>query len=181
MKIWEFHPALVHFPIAFFLAAVALDLYSLKRPRELLTRAAAGLYVAGVLTGIASGIAGIVAWFTAPHSDEVHALMYWHPALALAMLAIFTVVAIWRWKGRATAPRPWAWVMSLVGTVLLLVAGYLGGYLVYHGAAGVTVPGGGSHHHGEDDHPHGEGKEKGPRPPSAGEVLEEKGHEDHKH
>ena len=34
MKPWEFHPIVVHFPIAFLLAGVVLDVAAVRRPRE---------------------------------------------------------------------------------------------------------------------------------------------------
>ncbi len=173
MRPWEIHPALVHFPIAFLLAAVALDLYALRRPKEILGRMAAGLYVAGVASGLLAGAAGVLAWFTFPHDDAFHALMYWHPGLALASLAVFAVVAVKRWKGRAQpAPRRLG-MLGVLGAVLLLVAGALGGHLVYHGAAGVVAPG--------SPAAGGHGDEGGPRPPSAEDVLKGSGHEGQEH
>ena len=173
MHPWEFHPMLVHFPIGLLLTAVALDLVGLIRPREILGRTAAGLYIGGVATGLLAGAAGILAWFTAPHSDEAHELMYWHPGVALASMAVFAVVAIRRWKGRAQPARPGLWKLGILGAVLLLVAGALGGHLVYHDGTGIAgLHGAGGHHHGHGD-------EGGPRPPSAEDVLKDSGHEGH--
>lgn len=41
MNLWEIHPMLVHFPIAFLLAAAALDLPALRWPRESVAQAGA--------------------------------------------------------------------------------------------------------------------------------------------
>ena len=45
-KPWEFHPMLVHFPIAFLIGGVAVELFALRRPGEMLHRAAAWLLLA---------------------------------------------------------------------------------------------------------------------------------------
>lgn len=156
MKPWEFHPALVHFPIALFLAGVAADLWALLKPRENLTRAAAGLYLAGVVTAIPAVGAGILAWYTVPHSDGVHDLMVWHPIVALACVAVFSVLAVLRWKHRAVRARPLSWVLGSAGTVLLFAAGYMGSTLVYKGGVGVEMAGGGQ----GGGHGHGGGKEQ---------------------
>jgi hypothetical protein len=65
MEPWEFHPALVHFPIAFLLGAVIYDLYdwwradlNANRPRI-----ATGLLLAGTLTAALAALAGLVAFF----------------------------------------------------------------------------------------------------------------------
>ena len=167
MHIWEFHPALVHFPIAFLLAAVALDLYGLARPKGILDRMAAGLYVAGVAGGILAAAAGVAAWFTVPHPGEAHALMLWHPGLALASMAVFAVVAVRRWKGRAQPEGPRLRALGVLGAILLLAAGALGGHLVYRDAVGVSGP--------------GLPEAEGPRPPSAEEVLKKGAHDGHGH
>src|SRR5262245_19098066 len=51
MQVWEIHPALVHFPLAFFVAAVVLEWFGGARPSETRTLAEAGLLVAGVVAG----------------------------------------------------------------------------------------------------------------------------------
>src|SRR5437870_1754658 len=45
---WEIHPAVVHFPVALLLCAVALDLFAWWRKRSGYMRPIAGLLVAGV-------------------------------------------------------------------------------------------------------------------------------------
>ena len=51
MEPWEYHPALVHFPIAFLIGAVLLDLYAWRRGEPAPARVATGLLLAGVATG----------------------------------------------------------------------------------------------------------------------------------
>ena len=156
---WEAHPATVHFPIAFLLGAVALDLYAWRRGRADLTRVATGLLAAGVITGVVSAAAGAVAFFTVPaHTAEAHRLMYWHLGLMAAALTVFAGAAVARRRNQP--PAAWARVAGLLGGLLLLVGAYLGGRLVYRGGAGVDPAilapevRGGHGHEGEPRTPH---------------------------
>lgn len=142
MTWWEVHPALVHFPIAFLLGGVAVDLYARRKPRESLARAATGLYVAGTLSGLVAAVAGIVAFFTVPHAGGLaHDLMYWHPGVSLASLALFAGLAFRRWRSRIAPAGPGTLILSLLASALLAAGGFLGGYMVYHLEVGVTRDG----------------------------------------
>lgn len=137
-KPWELHPMLVHFPIAFLLGGVVLLLWARRRPSETLHRMGAGLLLAGMILGWTAAAAGGLAYFTVPaHTEEGHALMYWHLGLGLAMLAVFTWLSIVRWRRRTTAAHNSHLVAALVGSVLLMLTGYVGGSIVYHHGAGV--------------------------------------------
>ena len=163
---WEAHPATVHFPIAFLVGGVALDLYAWWRGRADLARVATGLVAAGVVTGVVAGATGTLAFFTVPaHTAEAHRLMYWHLGLMAGALVVFIGVTVVR--RRREPPTVWVRVAGLFGVLALLVGAYLGGNIVYRGGAGVDpailapeVRGG--HGHGEPprvpqpekDHPH---------------------------
>jgi uncharacterized membrane protein len=135
---WEIHPALNHLPIAFLLGGVALDLYAWGRGRPDLARAATGLFVAGVLTGVLTAAAGLLAFFTVPgHTEEAHRLMYWHLGIQAAALLLFAWPAWQRWRDRAAAPTSGGRLVVCLAAVLLLTGSAIGGYLVYHGGAGV--------------------------------------------
>lgn len=171
MRPWEIHPALVHFPIAFLLGSVALDAFAWVRRRDDLAWVVYGLLVAGVATGWLTALAGLLAYFTVmAHTEEAHGLMIWHLALNVAMLALFTGVAIARRRHRAGPPPVGSRVVVLVAAVLLMIGGALGGYVVYHGGAGVlpellapAIRGG---------HSHG-GEAGGPMPMQGGHQHQE--------
>ena len=134
---WEFHSMLVHFPIALLLAGVALDLYAGWRGRPNLLPTVRGLLVSGVLTGILAALAGILAFFMVPaHTEEAHHLMYWHLGVQSAALALFAWAA-WARRGTAVAPPTAARMAGWVAALLLVVGSGIGGYVVYHGGAGV--------------------------------------------
>lgn len=133
---WEAHPATVHFPVAFLIGAVALDLYAWWKGRADLARLATGLMAAGVLTGVVAAATGLLAFFTVPaHTAEAHRLMYWHLGLMAGAVTVFAVVTVAR--RRDEPPVVWVRVAGLFGVAVLLVGAYLGGSLVYRGGAGV--------------------------------------------
>lgn len=135
---WEVHPATAHFPMALLLSAVALDLYAWWRERPGLVRPVAGLLVAGLLTGMVTAVAGLVAYFTVPaHTSDAHTLMYWHLGIMAAALALFAWPSWVRWRAGLNRPtRAIRWA-GIVGAVLIAIGGALGGHIVYRGGAGV--------------------------------------------
>lgn len=136
---WELHPALVHFPIAFLLAAAVLDLLGGHR-REETARWATGLAVAGCATGAAAAIAGVVAWMTIPgHPEGAHSVMTWHAVVQSLALALFTVRGILGWRAPRRVPGMVPRVIGWLGAAALLVGSSLGGHLVFHQGIGVTV------------------------------------------
>ena len=168
MEPWELHPAIVHFPLAFLFGGVVMDLVALRTRKEGHTRAASGLYIGGILSALPAIATGIIAWFTVPHSDEVHILMFWHPGLAIFSVLLFAFSTWLRWRERWRPPRAPQIALILLASMALAAAGYVGGYLVYNGGVGIVGP--------EEKRPVENGDERTPatRPPSAEDVLEEK-------
>jgi len=156
MPPWEIHPALVHFPIAFFLGGVTLDLFAWWMRREGLGRIATGLLAAGAVMAVPTALAGLLAFFTVPaHTAAAHNLLFWHLGLEVAAVLLFTAVVIVRWRDGLALPGAASRGFGLLATAILIVGSYLGGNLVYHGGAGVDpqilapeVREG--HHHGEE-------------------------------
>jgi uncharacterized membrane protein len=154
----EIHPALVHFPIAFFLGGVTLDLYAWWMRREDLARIAIGLLAAGVVMAVPTALAGLLAFFTVPaHTAAAHDIMIWHLVSEVAAVALFTAVVIVRWRNGLALPGAAARGLGLLAAVILLVASYLGGVLPYHEGAGVNpqilapeIREGHSHSHGAE-------------------------------
>lgn len=149
---WEVHPALVHFPIAFLLGGVALDLFAwwrLRRqenPTEVapelraLTQFATGLLIAGVLAGVPAVLTGFIAYVTAPlYVADTNIL--WHLSVSLSSLTLFAWVAFMRWLDWASSPTFVARITGLVAAVLLAAGAALGGHLVYRGGAAGFNPG----------------------------------------
>lgn len=138
---WEIHPALVHFPIAFLLGGVVVGLYAWWRGRTDLERIATGLLIAGAVMGLIAGLAGFLAFFTLPetHTEQTHILMYWHLGIQLSAVLLFAVCAWLRWRSWDVAPGAGTRLIGWLGAILLLIGAWLGGYIVYHGGAGIDA------------------------------------------
>lgn len=133
---WEAHPATVHFPIAFLIGAVALDLYAWGRGRGELAGAATGLMAAGVVLGLVALATGLLAFFTvSAHTAEAHDLMYWH--LGLNTVAIVLFAAVFFLRRRPGGPGTGIRIAGLLAAALIAAGGFLGGRIVYRGGAGV--------------------------------------------
>lgn len=136
MNIWELHPALVHFPIAFLLGGVALDLYG--RRSEGKVAAATYLLIAGLIAAAVAAVAGVVAFNTVPenHTEEAHRLIYPHIVTSVVAVVLFTVVCYARWR-RPSAVSPTIRWVGVAGAVFLIVGAAIGGRIVYQGGMGV--------------------------------------------
>ena len=136
---WEIHPALVHFPIAFLLGGVVLDLYAWASGRIALEQTATGLLIAGVVAGLIAGLTGLLAFLTMPmtHTQQAHDLIYWHLGIQLGAVVLFAVCAWLRWRSWSIAPGAETRLIGWIGAIVLLVGSWLGGFIVYHGGAGI--------------------------------------------
>lgn len=132
VELWEIHPALTHFPIAFLMAGVVLDVYAWWRGKPSLEQVATGLLVAGFLTGVLAALAGVLAFFTVPaHTEAAHRLMYWHMGIQAGALLLFAWPIWQRWRSWSAAPH--TRVAASFAALLLLIGSGIGGYVVYHG------------------------------------------------
>ena len=139
----NWHPAFVHFPIAFATAAVFLmvigKLYKVK-----LWAKQCLLFGRWMLWGAAlfACIAAVFGWFASnsvEHDAPSHAAMMLHRNWALATLAALSVLAAWDyWRGRS-GQLPSGSLIFLLGVVwlLLISTAWHGGELVYRYGLGV--------------------------------------------
>jgi len=133
----EIHPALNHFPIAFLIGGVILDLYAWWRQQENLQRIATALMLAGIIMGLVTAAAGFLAFFTvSAHTETAHVLMYWHLGIQAASILIFAIVVRRRWNTFGS-PLGSSRALEILAAVGLLVGSYIGGFIVYQGGAGV--------------------------------------------
>ena len=122
-----FHPMIVHFPIAFFPAALFTAVVGRRRPA--FGAPVQFLVVAG---GIVAPIAALLGWFNAGFElVDNDKLLLVHRWLGTAMGVGGLALAVWAWR------RPWedrgaGMILSLtVMTIAIAVQGWFGGALVY--------------------------------------------------
>ncbi|MDQ3471709.1 MAG: hypothetical protein M3428_04965 [Pseudomonadota bacterium] len=122
-----FHPMIIHFPIAFFPAALFTAIVGRRRPA--FSAPVQFLVVAG---GIIAPIAALLGWFNAGFAlVDGDRLLLVHRWLGTAMGVGGLLLAIWAWR------RPWedrggGMILSLsLMTIAIAVQGWFGGALVY--------------------------------------------------
>ena len=139
------HPLVVHFPIALFVTAFALETIGLIFRWESARRVAWWNLAAGSLGAVAAVLTGRAAAATAKHSFEIHQVMTQHERAGYLVLWLLGVVVAWRLASRtwrvarpplAAATRWIGWVMLAVLCGTLAYGAHLGGRLVYEYGVG---------------------------------------------
>lgn len=119
------HPALVHFPIAFFPAALFTALVGRRRPTF-----AAPVQFLVVTGGILAPIAAIAGWFAGAGADPEPVLDY-HRWLGVGVGVVGAALGYWAWR------RPWedrgaGMILALtVMTVAVVIQGFLGASITH--------------------------------------------------
>ncbi len=136
----NFHPLFVHFPIAFLMAFVLIDVGG-SLFGKLHWRQAAGWFLyLGTVMAAATVAAGLDAAESVAHGDNVHAVMEQHEHLGIAVLVLSVVLSLWRLfskkviQGGANALYL---ILAVLLVFLLIFTADLGGYMVYN--YGVSV------------------------------------------
>jgi uncharacterized membrane protein len=142
------HPLVIHFPIAWWIAAVVVDLIALALPRAAWADTVASfLYPAGACSAVAAYLTGRQAAATVLMPGMALPIVQEHENWALATTIAFTIVALVRLWARFRRPHPQRAIRTalvgaaLVALVFLFQTGERGARLVYERGVGVSVPG----------------------------------------
>jgi uncharacterized membrane protein len=137
------HPLVVHFPIAWLIAAVAVDVLSVLLPRATWTQATAGwLYPAAALSALAAYLSGrqAAAGVLMPGTAQPIVMEHWNWALAttsyFAAIALVRL-ALTRRRAVPASARASAAAAGFVGLWLLVNTADRGARLVYEHGVGV--------------------------------------------
>jgi uncharacterized membrane protein len=128
------HPILVHIPTALWPAALVFDLLSwFGVGGNALVRAATYAILVGLVVALAAVPTGIADWSGIKRERPAWKIGLIHMLLNLAVIIVWAINLYLRWGTRDVADRVGTvpLLLSIVGTVVLLVSGYLGGRLVY--------------------------------------------------
>ncbi|HEX8225982.1 MAG TPA: DUF2231 domain-containing protein [Allosphingosinicella sp.] len=121
------HPIIIHFPIAFFPAALFTAVVGRKRPA--FGKPVQFLVVAG---GLIAPVAMVLGWLTGGLTlTDTDPLLRVHRWLGTAIGLSGLALAIWAWKRPEQDRRP-AMIVALAGiTAAIVVQGWFGGALVH--------------------------------------------------
>jgi uncharacterized membrane protein/nitrite reductase/ring-hydroxylating ferredoxin subunit len=136
IKAHPIHPMLVMFPFAFFTGALIFDVITLLS-NETYKETATSLAVAGLSGGALAAIAGVIDYiYTVPPKSSASKRAAKHGILNSTVMLLFGIALYYRLN--ADEPMQSAIVAIEAAAVLLLwVAGWLGGTLVYRNQIGV--------------------------------------------
>ena len=124
------HPILIGFPIAFFSGTLLFDVLGFILDKEALLTPAYYLELAGIVAGIAAAVPGIIDYhFTVPPASSAKKRAAKHGLTNTAMLIIFTIAFFYR--EREDMLTSVLLGLELTGFILLIIAGWMGGTLVY--------------------------------------------------
>jgi len=142
------HPLVIHFPIAWWIAAVIVDLVALILPRAAWANATAStLYPAGAVSAAVAYLTGRRAAATVLTPGMAHALVLQHWNWALVTTVSFGLIALLRVWVSFAHPQPPRWVRkvltaaALAALVSLFETGERGARLVFEHGLGVSTAG----------------------------------------
>ena len=148
----NWHPLLVHFPIALLPIFFLLDFVGAIRGNKELRQVANYFLYLGTLSAVIAIFAGFSAAENVIHGSSVHAVMEIHELYGLIVTALALVLALWRFNNQYPQ-RLMANVLHQILSVLLCVflslGADLGGLMVYKYGVGVesSKPAVDSHEH----------------------------------
>jgi uncharacterized membrane protein len=136
------HAMLVHFPVAFFLGALALDVLSRLGGFPAAPLAATWALVAGVLAAIPTALTGLLDRAGMVRGSTKRRWATRHGLAQGAAVLLFGLALVVRFpdRGRPEAEALWIWVEA-VGAAVLLLGQWLGGMLVYRMGMRVSTGG----------------------------------------
>ena len=132
------HPMLIHFPVAALVGLLPVDLAYLWTSDDFWWRA--GLWLAGVgaLGGWVASIFGLID-LVSVRQIRLKITAWCHAILAVMMLSLASLNWLLRYLNDGDQMLYWALYLSVVTAVLISLAAYLGGRLVYEHAVGVDI------------------------------------------
>lgn len=134
------HPMLVTFPIAFVSATLFADIAFWLTEDTFWAEAAFWALVGAVIGGLLAAAAGMADFLLVPQIRR-HVSSWSHFIAAVMVIAIAFANLLVRWEEAASAVMPLGIYLSGLNQVLLAIAGWLGGKLVFVHNLGPGNPG----------------------------------------
>jgi len=126
------HVVLTHFPIALFLAGVALDVAASWTRRKDLALAAYYNLALAALSALPAAATGLLAWQRELEGRRLKGILLFHLISGFASLLL--MLAVWRvhirTRRQPDQPLPTSrWPLEIFAVILVTVTGHLGGFL----------------------------------------------------
>lgn len=135
------HPAIIHFPLALYPAVVLFDILALTQNNgSLYTHGAFILLLAASVMAVIAMVTGFAELLDLPPGAQIWKLALAHMSVQLTAAGVFLVSLLMRVGHVDDAQPPLAaFVLAIVGTLLLFVGGWLGGHMVFTHGVGVEA------------------------------------------
>jgi uncharacterized membrane protein len=130
------HQMLIVFPLGLLATAVVFDVIYLVTGNALWTQAAFYMIGAGVITGLAAAVPGVVDWLAIPRATRAKRIGLIHGVGNVIVVALFALSWYLR-RDQPAAPPTGAVVAGLLGAGLSVLTAWLGGELVNRLGVGV--------------------------------------------
>jgi nitrite reductase/ring-hydroxylating ferredoxin subunit/uncharacterized membrane protein len=128
------HPMLVAFPVAFFSGTLIFDILSLLFNNPGFWKTASQMEIAGIVSAVFAAVPGLIDYFgTIPPGSSAKKRGARHGLLNTLHLLIFLSA----WLAREDINKFIVVGMEFIGVIVLSIAGWLGGTLVYRNQIGV--------------------------------------------
>jgi len=130
------HPILVSFPIAFLIGTFVFDLIGKFSENNSFWQTGYYLEIAGIAMGLIAAVPGLIDYlFTVPPNSSAKERGLKHALVNVFHLIIFFIAFMIRRNEEANMNV--VLILEAIGVVLIFIAGYLGGTLVYRNQIGV--------------------------------------------
>src|SRR5687767_13369276 len=133
------HPMLVVFPIGLWVAALVFDIVHAFTGNPLWRTLAFWNIAGGIVGALAAAVPGLIDY--SEMQGRARRIANWHMIMNFGVTALFVVNLLLRsrWGEQFVSADSWIpLALSIVGTVILGVSGWLGGEMVYVERVGVT-------------------------------------------
>jgi uncharacterized membrane protein len=125
------HPLVVHFPVALWMVSLLFDMLAWYRQDPLYRQAAywlVGLGLLGAAVSLGSGWIDLLGYERGGMEPGIVRRHWMHSILAYASTVVYLLNFLWRWR-RENRVTSVLLGLSILGAILIAVAGYLGGAL----------------------------------------------------
>ena len=136
IKSHPIHPILVSFPVAFLTGAYLCDIIAYLREEIFFSQFASYLCIAGIISGLLAAVFGIIDYvYTVPPQSSAKKRGAKHGLLNVVQLTLFFIA--WLMRENDGSAGTWVMVLQTAALIIIFIAGWMGGTLVYRNQIGV--------------------------------------------